>query len=428
MPAIISAVLLLILFVLISVNLTNVVRPYPIGWDDLGVYMNYPRIMAQVGNTGGMGMVLWQTFTAIGQMFNSAPQAFFLNQMGSLLTILALFFGIRTLIPEKPRYLSLPLLASTIFMAMPMVIFQQAKDMKLDPGLFGISVIALITFLVACKENNDRSLRNRLMFIAGILIGVAFAIKFTSLMLIIGAIAALFYVRMGFAGFVGFTSIFISLFTALRLWDFLNVNYPKDRPQELLIFSVALGAFGLIMLAWGIYKNRGSELIKNLLLPLGLLVVGIAIPLMPWLIKNMVEVGSISKLTISGLLSGKSDRIVYDYHTIYSDADLKKIQETIAKSAISADGKSQNEDLGRYFGYENGINNYLKLPLNLTNQSNQGGEFTDITYLYLALVPGALLLFGFGSIAWLGLYTLFVLGLFGYYFLPGISTLLTAFF
>lgn len=51
-PAVISALLLLVLFVLISVNLTNVVRPYPIGWDDLGVYMNYPRIMAQTENTG----------------------------------------------------------------------------------------------------------------------------------------------------------------------------------------------------------------------------------------------------------------------------------------------------------------------------------------------------------------------------------------
>lgn len=30
-----------------------------------------------------------------------------------------------------------------MFYAMPMVIFQQAKDMKLDPGLFFISVIGI---------------------------------------------------------------------------------------------------------------------------------------------------------------------------------------------------------------------------------------------------------------------------------------------
>jgi hypothetical protein len=30
-----------------------------------------------------------------------------------------------------------------MFYAMPMVIFQQAKDMKLDPGLFFVSVIGI---------------------------------------------------------------------------------------------------------------------------------------------------------------------------------------------------------------------------------------------------------------------------------------------
>lgn len=32
-----------------SVSLINAFRPMPIGWDDLGVYMNFPRIMAETG-------------------------------------------------------------------------------------------------------------------------------------------------------------------------------------------------------------------------------------------------------------------------------------------------------------------------------------------------------------------------------------------
>lgn len=50
-----------------------------------------------------------------------------------------------------------------------------------------------------------------------------------------------------------------------------------------------------------------------------------------------------------------------------------------------------NEDLNRYFGQETGLNNYIKLPANLTFQINQKGEFTDITYIFLAFVPVALL-------------------------------------
>lgn len=31
---------------LLGVALVNIIRPMPIGWDDLGVYMNFPKIMA----------------------------------------------------------------------------------------------------------------------------------------------------------------------------------------------------------------------------------------------------------------------------------------------------------------------------------------------------------------------------------------------
>lgn len=33
----------------------------------------------------------------------------------------------------------------------------------------------------------------------------------------------------------------------------------------------------------------------------------------------------------------------------------------------------------------------MKLPANLTFQKNQAGEFTEITYIFLALVPAMLL-------------------------------------
>lgn len=49
LPLISTEILFMILTFLISVNFINIVRPMPIGWDDLGVYMNYPQIMANNG-------------------------------------------------------------------------------------------------------------------------------------------------------------------------------------------------------------------------------------------------------------------------------------------------------------------------------------------------------------------------------------------
>jgi hypothetical protein len=38
----------------------------PIGWDDLGVYMNYPQLLAQAGEIISLGgMYSWQVFTGI---------------------------------------------------------------------------------------------------------------------------------------------------------------------------------------------------------------------------------------------------------------------------------------------------------------------------------------------------------------------------
>ena len=49
-PRLVSAeIAFLIVSFLVSVSLINAIRPMPIGWDDLGVYMNFPRIMANTG-------------------------------------------------------------------------------------------------------------------------------------------------------------------------------------------------------------------------------------------------------------------------------------------------------------------------------------------------------------------------------------------
>lgn len=71
--------------------------------------------------------------------------------------------------------------------------------------------------------------------------------------------------------------------------------------------------------------------------------------------------------------------------------------------------------MGRYFGYENGLNNYLRLAPNLTFQKNQPGEFTDITYVFLALVP-VLFLFLAGRVWYLPVVLIVLLGASMYWF------------
>ena len=171
----------------------------------------------------------WQTLTGIGFMFHSAPQAFFLNQIGGILSIIVLVVAFGSLMKSKNAlakneetnsFINLPLLGATMFYAMPMVIFQQAKDMKLDPALFFVSVIGIygiIYLFLRYRENLEEldtqhketislsffSHHKNLAYILiiGTIVGLAFAMKFTTLMLILGLLGVIFYAKLGLAGF-----------------------------------------------------------------------------------------------------------------------------------------------------------------------------------------------------------------------------------
>lgn len=74
-----------------------------------------------------------------------------------------------------------------IMLSLPMTVFQLAKDMKLDYGLLSISTIALFFLYYLVTQERTFSSRERYSSytILGILIGTAFSIKFTSLLLLL---------------------------------------------------------------------------------------------------------------------------------------------------------------------------------------------------------------------------------------------------
>ena len=130
----------------LSVSLINALRPMPIGWDDLGVYMNFPKIMATSGQLlEGGGLYIWQLITGTGFLFSfNAAQAFYVNQLGGILSIFAIISVLSYIFEEKGKksLLALPVLLAAVYYAIPMTVFQQAKDMKLDPALMFFSVSA----------------------------------------------------------------------------------------------------------------------------------------------------------------------------------------------------------------------------------------------------------------------------------------------
>lgn len=450
--------LFMVVSFLLSVNFINIVRPMPIGWDDLWVYMNFPNLMANAGSTLDLWwMYAWQVFTGIGYMFSAGTASFFLNTFWGIVAFLVIVLSTGELLKSsKKTFIHIPMLLGTIFLSMPMVIFQLAKDMKLDPGLFFISAITIyMTFYIFMKyigykkettgesfkiisetqwdKNTIEVIFNKqtkhwfssyftsfthigedifgkkqyliYMLIIGVLAGFAFSIKFTSLLLISSLIWVIFYAKLGVGWFLAYISFYVAIFTKAKLWAMMNVVVPTDISFVNNVFVLWM-LFGILFIFYSLNKYS-LEAIKKFFIILWLFLSGVCIWVSPWIAKN---IASSETLSIGSILSGTTDIFPIDYTKIYSQDELDAINTKALQTTMTESWTSSNEDLGRYFWYEKWVNNYLKLPYNLTMQSNQKGEYTDITFIYLALLP--ILLFLSYKSGW------FAVGTFVYLLIP----------
>ncbi len=382
--------LFLILSFVISVNLISIVRPVPIGWDDLGVYMNYAHLIAQSGDILSLGwMYSWQVFTSMGFVVSWNTQAFFLNSIWGMMSILVAYLMLRDIFAEwKKTFLNIPLLLSTLLLSMPMMIFQLSKDMKLDPWLLFVSSIALfiVYYVFTRLDKSSVKISYVYVFIAALLVWFAFTIKVTSLLLLSGILWLVCFRYLWILWFLWYLSLYFAIFNGLGLWWYLNINLGLENillMHTLTFISALFGA--LALLPWFFW---GSKRFQDCLKYVWIIICWFVLAVSPWLLKNALEARG--DMNIGTLIWGKANNFKPDFTLIHSEEELIKIREENERS-MSASGTIQNEDWGRYFWYEKGINNYIKLPLNLTVQKNQSWEFTDIWFIYLAFLPTILL-------------------------------------
>ncbi len=376
--------------IILSINLISIVRPMPIWWDDLGVYMNYPRQMAHFWEINFLSwMYVWQILTWIWFMIAKPTLAFFINNIWWILSFIVIILVTKDLLDsfkkeEQKTFFDIPLFLATIFISLPMVIFQQAKDMKLDEWLFFVSLISLyLSFKLFDKDFIKKENKTKLIFIIWLLASFAFSIKFTSLLLISWILALIFYNKFWFCGFLWYLWLYFAIFTKANLWHYLNVVVEKNSNTNL--FSLISAIFWISFLIIWYFKHKTN--IKKFLINTFVFFLGIIIALLPWFWKNIYQAKINNKnINLWVLLSWQAKSFKADYTKIHTKEELEKIEKNY-KSWLSSSWTTTNEDLGRYFGYEKWINNYLRLPFNITMQINQKWEFTDISMLFLAFIP-----------------------------------------
>lgn len=301
-------------------------------------------------------MYAWQLITGTGFLFShNAAQAFYINQFGSILAVIAITLGLSTLFDTRGKkiFLSLPLILATVYYVMPMTVFHHSKDMKLDPALFFVSIATFMTFFAFIKKSvsSDGKEENtflRILILTGILLGFAFSIKVTSLMLILGILGLLAYRFLSLWGYLGFFFTFLAIFTGLNLWSVMNVWMPKDSG---LLHTIALSLLLLGIASFVVaYRGRGQTSFVVYMRYSVVLILAFFVGLSPWIIKNTSEVkpwqasGDAKNLVMQSMLSGSGAGFQPDFTRIMSQSEYDEKTNILKNTNISSDGQSQNED------------------------------------------------------------------------------------
>ncbi len=188
--------LFFIFSIILSHHVLELIRPIPIGFDDLAVYMNIPNLLADKGKLlSGIDAYSWGIFMSLGfLLFHNATVSLFLSFLGGLLACFALYVGVQHYARQQgfPSYRAqlLAWLAATLFYSLPAVVFQSARDMKVDLASLLFMLLAFISFL-DWKEKD--CLEAKSLWLCGLLMGFAFTVKYTALFFIVSLLAVILF-------------------------------------------------------------------------------------------------------------------------------------------------------------------------------------------------------------------------------------------
>ncbi|MBT5016906.1 hypothetical protein HN748_03895 [Candidatus Peregrinibacteria bacterium] len=317
----------------LSLNLIEVLQPFPGGFDSIHRYQNTPNLLIQYNSlVESLPAYNFELIFSLGQfLFNSKTIGASLSVLGAFLGIALLF----VLLKKKFKW-EYSFLLTTIFVSLPMTQFMLHADFKIDLPLLFFSLLAIYS-----------ALKSRYI-LTGIWLGIAFGIKYTSALLI--------FVIFGYFGFVFWgilATIGISLLGIGVLGFTNNLFFLQDLSASLQAkWYLAFVVVGIGFLIATFRKNRPTKKqLKSLLITALLIVMTVS----PWLIKNGLESSSISP---TSLLYGS----------------ISEVEQTILSLDESefCHYTEYGDELKRYTGYFEGSSWWLPVVILWESTINSG--------------------------------------------------------
>ncbi len=407
-----ATVLAWLLVSLLALNFLSVIRPFPIGWDDLGKYINQPRMLVSYGAMiPAMGSFLWEFLTSLGfllfgfgdtfrgEVFG-ATFAMIINWGAGLLATLAVFAFGRLYLGQ-----SRGLLAALLYYALPMVGHFSFADMKVDNAVFFTSTLTVLAILHALfpppaahedeedtDDEDDESLHVidlRWLALAGVMGGFAFAMKPTSVMTLMAMGTVLFGWAVHWSAFLGTMCI---AWLTYGIQGQLNLSDISERifgDPTVLNKPVILGALAVIgvaltALAFYLRPRRIIPALRGA----GVFIAAFLCTIAPWMLWNNIAQGNVLPRILMTTPNTFTPSFVLGAEEEVRDIgqEIKRLPAELQIDRSQCKGTAAEEELDRYWGYRTGWSHYLTLPWRSVMNVDSVGYYVT-TFPALLLFP-----------------------------------------
>lgn len=381
----------------IVLNFLNVLRPFPIGWDDLGSYLNRPRLMVSYGHfISTMSPFQWEYLTSLGFLLFGYDSTFgavlslLINWLAGVLAVLAVFAFTRTFRGRGG------MISALTYYTLPLVGHFSFADMKVDNAVFTMGALSLFALFLGLfprpAEGEEGQPRRDLSWIAlaGVFGAFAFAMKSTAIMVIFGGLAVLLGATLHWSAFLAVVLFAWGLFSrqgVFSLADVLRRAGVEDAQISPALVSVPLFIVAGAVLAWALWAHRARA--GLLARRVAVFIVALGISAAPWLLHNNLRHGTLLsfELAAPNMLSTSFDATGRD-----PSADRQVPLELRANPDHPfCKATGAKEELDRYWGYSQGWGHYLTLPWRAVMNIDATGYYVT-TSPALLLFPLLLLL------------------------------------
>lgn len=367
------------LMLVLAASFLHILRPIPIGWDDIGVYMNIPSLTAQHGALiGGFGAYSWGLIMSLGFLVWQTPYvAMLYSLMGGVLA----FFGLNVVLhhlhrKEKPS--SVPLFLVTAFAMAPFVLFQLGEDMKIDLALLFMGTVAtLIATLLWRRE----TLRRWPWFaFLGVIIGTAVGIKMTAVLLAVMVMGIVLLRLMGGWALAALLAWSLVFFFGANIFALGGLTVASD----VRIIAMILSAVAAVVTSVLAYLRSPARKQAVSFLVITILAAGIAF--LPWMVFNLRSWCAVQcpPLSLNMLIYSQAGGPTLPAQAAVAISPTAT--GTVLKQELQTQGGTITEELGRYAGFDQSVMHYISLPFDSSFSLNVAGDYVTVGWVFLGLL------------------------------------------